>query len=142
MREAQKLVKVGSLDFSGISTTAGDRAQILKDFRERKIQFVVNVGVLTEGFGDAGVEVVVMARSTKSRALYAQMAGRATRPAAEIASKLGQVSDEVAVGSRSRTKVMRRNASMRTLAFFVRGVGRAQMKSQWIANAKQLARPS
>ena len=155
----QKLVKVGSLDFSGISTTAGDlnqgelaevledeqnlhsvavptleicgnrrtiifaasvkqaerlceilnrnagtsaawlcgktdkgdRAQILKDFREGKIQFVVNVGVLTEGFDDAGVEVVVMARPTKSRALYAQMAGRATRPAAEIASRLGGV---------------------------------------------------
>jgi len=55
---------------------------------------VVNVGVLTEGFDDAGVEVVVMARPTKSRALYAQMAGRATRPAAEIAARLGEVEVE------------------------------------------------
>ena len=75
-------------------TDKGDRAQILKDFREGKIQFVVNVGVLTEGFDDAGVEVVVMARPTKSRALYAQMAGRATRPAAEVAGKLGTLDAE------------------------------------------------
>ena len=41
---------------------------------------MVNVGVLTEGFDDAGVELIFMARPTKSRSLYAQMAGRATRP--------------------------------------------------------------
>ena len=86
-------------------TDKGDRAQILKDFREGKIQFVVNVGVLTEGFDDAGVEVVVMARPTKSRALYAQMAGRATRPAAEIAAKLG------AIESKSEAEVEQRNLS-------------------------------
>jgi len=157
----QKLVKVGSLDYSQVSTTAGDfnqgelgevleeeknlhgiasptieicgkrraiifattvrqaerlaeiinrtatdkaawicgktpkeeRKTVLQDFRDGKLQYVVNVGVLTEGFDDAGVEVVVMARPTKSRALYAQMAGRATRPAAEIAAKLGDATD-------------------------------------------------
>ena len=160
----QRLVKVESLDFSGISTTAGDlnqgelaevledernlhavatpmldicgerraivfatsvkqaerlaeivnrfpgrsarmvsgktepeeRKAILADFREGRVQYVVNVGVLTEGFDDAGVEVVVMARPTKSRALYAQMAGRATRPAADIAAKLGECADAAA----------------------------------------------
>ena len=70
-----------------------ERRTILDNFKNGKIQFVVNVGVLTEGFDDAGVSVVVMARPTKSRALYAQMAGRATRPAAEIAAKLGEVED-------------------------------------------------
>ena len=68
-----------------------ERRTILDNFKNGKIQFVVNVGVLTEGFDDAGVSVVVMARPTKSRSLYAQMAGRATRPAAEIAAKLGEV---------------------------------------------------
>ena len=61
----------------------------LAAFKEGRTQFMVNVGVLTEGFDDAGVEAVVMARPTKSRALYAQMIGRATRPSAKIASKLG-----------------------------------------------------
>jgi len=41
---------------------------------------VCNCGVLTEGFDSPGVEVIIMARPTKSRALYAQMIGRATRP--------------------------------------------------------------
>ena len=61
----------------------------LAAFKEGRTQFMVNFGVLTEGFDDAGVEAVVMARPTKSRALYAQMIGRATRPSAKIAAKLG-----------------------------------------------------
>lgn len=72
-------------------TDKDDRRRMLADFRAGRLQFVVNVGVLTEGFDDAGVEVVVMARPTKSRALYAQMAGRGTRPAEEIAGRLGDV---------------------------------------------------
>jgi len=43
----------------------------------------------TEGFDDTGVEIISMARPTKSRALYAQMAGRAFRPHHTIASQLG-----------------------------------------------------
>lgn len=70
-------------------TDKDDRRRILADFKAGRLQFVVNVGVLTEGFDDSGVEVVVMARPTKSRALYAQMAGRATRPADEVAGLLG-----------------------------------------------------
>lgn len=66
------------------------RRDILAKFKRGEVQFVVNVGVLTEGFDDAGVEVVVMARPTKSRALYAQMAGRGTRPDDEIAGRLGE----------------------------------------------------
>lgn len=72
-------------------TDKEDRRHILADFKAGKLQYVVNVGVLTEGFDDAGVEVVVMARPTKSRALYAQMAGRGTRPAEEIAGRLGDM---------------------------------------------------
>lgn len=70
-------------------TDKDDRRRILADFKAGRLQYVVNVGVLTEGFDDAGVQVVVMARPTKSRALYAQMAGRGTRPADEVAGLLG-----------------------------------------------------
>ena len=57
-----------------------DRRKMLEDYGRRKFQYLVNVGVATEGFDDPGIEVVVQARPTKSRALYAQMIGRGTRP--------------------------------------------------------------
>lgn len=72
-------------------TDKGERRRVLADFRAGRLQYVVNVGVLTEGFDDAGVEVVVMARPTKSRALYAQMAGRGMRPAEDVAERLGDM---------------------------------------------------
>lgn len=56
------------------------RKNILRDFAAGKIQVVANCGVLTEGFDDSGVEVIIMGRPTKSRSLYAQMVGRSTRP--------------------------------------------------------------
>ena len=72
-------------------TDKDDRRRMLADFKAGKLQFVVNVGVLTEGFDDSGVEVVVMARPTKSRSLYAQMAGRGTRPHDTVAGLLGDL---------------------------------------------------
>ena len=70
------------------------RRKMLADFKAGVVQFVVNVGVLTEGFDDSGVEVIVMARPTKSRALYAQMAGRGTRPHDSIAHLLGDAESD------------------------------------------------
>lgn len=61
--------------------TAKDvRHQLLAEFQDGRRQVVCNCSVLTEGFDNPGVEVIVMAKPTKSRALYAQMAGRSTRP--------------------------------------------------------------
>lgn len=56
------------------------RKGILRNFAAGKLQVVCNCGVLTEGFDDPGVEVIIMGRPTKSRALYSQMVGRSTRP--------------------------------------------------------------
>jgi len=61
-------------------TDREDRRRILAEFAAGKIQVVCNCGVLTEGFDDPGVEVVIMGRPTKSRSLYSQMVGRSTRP--------------------------------------------------------------
>lgn len=61
-------------------TDKDERRKTLAAFSAGKLQYVVNVGVLTEGFDDPGVEVIVMGRPTKSRSLYAQMVGRGTRP--------------------------------------------------------------
>jgi superfamily II DNA or RNA helicase len=57
-----------------------ERRTVLADFAAGKVQVVCNCGVLTEGFDDPGVEVVIMGRPTKSRSLYSQMVGRSTRP--------------------------------------------------------------
>lgn len=65
-----------------------ERKKTINDFAAGKIQWLWNCGVFTEGFDDSGVEVVSMARPTKSRALYAQMAGRGTRPHESIAHRL------------------------------------------------------
>ncbi len=66
-----------------------DRRQIIMDYKHGQFQFLVNCMIATEGFDCPGVEVIVMARPTKSRSLYAQMAGRATRPADQIVDALG-----------------------------------------------------
>lgn len=68
-----------------------ERRKALLRFADNTVQIMVNVGVLTEGYDNPGVQVVVMARPTKSRSLYAQMAGRATRPLDEIASALNDI---------------------------------------------------
>ena len=67
------------------STPRDERRSMFAGFAEGRYQFLVNVGVATEGWDDAaldgkGVQVIAMMRPTKSRALYCQMIGRGTRP--------------------------------------------------------------
>ena len=71
-------------------TDKDERKKIITDFASGKIQWLWNCGVFTEGFDDSGVEIISMARPTKSRSLYAQMCGRATRPHESIAHSLDQ----------------------------------------------------
>ena len=61
-------------------TDREEQRRVLADFAAGKLQVVCNCGVLTEGFDDPGVEVIIMGRPTKSRSLYSQMVGRSTRP--------------------------------------------------------------
>lgn len=65
-------------------TNKDKRKEILADFASGRIQVVCNCGILTEGFDDPGVEVIIMGRPTKSRSLYSQMIGRSTRPLPRI----------------------------------------------------------
>jgi len=55
------------------------RMQILGRFATGKTAIVVNVGVLTEGYDNPFVEVIIQARPTKSEILYRQTIGRSTR---------------------------------------------------------------
>jgi superfamily II DNA or RNA helicase len=65
------------------------RRGMIDDYAAGKFTFLTNCGVATEGFDAPHIALVVMARPTTSRALYTQMLGRGTRPAAELASVLG-----------------------------------------------------
>lgn len=70
------------------ATSAKDRIETLLRFSDGRTPVVCNCGVLTEGFDNPGVEVIIMARPTKSRSLYAQMVGRSTRPLPGLVDQL------------------------------------------------------
>jgi DNA repair protein RadD len=57
-----------------------ERERIIKGFKSGEIQVVLNVGILTIGFDYPELEVVVMARPTRSLRLYYQTIGRVLRP--------------------------------------------------------------
>lgn len=61
-------------------TPKDQRRLLLEDFKAGRIQVLCNCNCFTEGFDCPEVEVVVMAAPTKSRARYAQRAGRCMRP--------------------------------------------------------------
>jgi superfamily II DNA or RNA helicase len=69
------------------------RRSLLQDYREGKFQYLVNVGVFTEGFDEPGIEVVAVMRPTKSRSLYAQMVGRGTRPLPGVVDGVDRAED-------------------------------------------------
>ena len=56
-----------------------ERRNIIRDWKAEKIQVVINVGVLTEGFDYPEISCLVMARPTQSPSLYTQMLGRGLR---------------------------------------------------------------
>lgn len=62
------------------TTNSDIRQQTLKKFERGEIQFLCGCGVFLEGFDEPSIELIAMARPTKSRALYAQAIGRGTRP--------------------------------------------------------------
>lgn len=57
-----------------------DRNDKLQRFKRGSLQVLTNVGILTTGIDIPDIAHIVMARPTKSEALYTQMIGRATRP--------------------------------------------------------------
>lgn len=61
------------------ATAPSDRAALVEAFRRGDFRVLVNCALFTEGFDCPEVEVVAIARPTKSRALFAQMVGRGTR---------------------------------------------------------------
>ena len=61
-------------------TPRDERAQMLAEFRARKIRVLVNVHVLTEGFDAPEVEVVTLGRKFRTIGAMIQAVGRGARP--------------------------------------------------------------
>jgi superfamily II DNA or RNA helicase len=64
-------------------TDSEERSKLVQKFREGEIQVLCNVNIFTEGFDCPDVEVVQLARPTKSLSLYLQQVGRVMRPSPE-----------------------------------------------------------
>lgn len=60
-------------------TPKKEREQVMDDFRNNKIQVLVNVDLISEGFDVPDCSCVILARPTKSLVLYIQQAMRAMR---------------------------------------------------------------
>lgn len=57
-----------------------ERKTIIDLFKRGEIQVLCNCQLLTEGFDEPSIESIILARPTKSKALYCQMVGRGVRP--------------------------------------------------------------
>jgi superfamily II DNA or RNA helicase len=91
--QAEMCCNVLLRSMSGVEWVCGktadkDRVDILKRFATGQTHCVVNAMVLTEGYDNPLVELVAIARPTKSRSLYQQMIGRSTRTLPGIVDNL------------------------------------------------------
>lgn len=77
---AAEFVAIGvSAAFVSGDTPLEQRRDLLRRFGTGEIQVLANCAVLTEGYDEPAVDCVIIARPTRSRALYVQMVGRGTR---------------------------------------------------------------
>ncbi len=60
-------------------TDETSRDQIINEFKDKKIKYLVNVSVLTTGFDAPHVDVIAILRPTDSVSLYQQIIGRGLR---------------------------------------------------------------
>jgi superfamily II DNA or RNA helicase len=84
---AELLQKKG-VEAQSVWGTDPNRAEKIRDFKDGKINVLVNCAVLTEGFNDPNVSCVLLATPTKSTLRYTQMIGRGTRTAEDKADCL------------------------------------------------------
>jgi superfamily II DNA or RNA helicase len=70
---------VERIEFIHGKTPRHVRDSVIENFRQRRIDIIVNVNLFTEGFDAPEMDFVQIARPTKSRTLYLQMVGRALR---------------------------------------------------------------
>jgi superfamily II DNA or RNA helicase len=86
VKQAERMTEIfnryrpGSADSVFGHTPEHKRHEIFKRFAGSGLQILTNVDVCSEAYDNPAIQVVVMARPTKSRPRYAQMLGRGLRP--------------------------------------------------------------
>lgn len=61
------------------STPAAERTKYVSDFKQGKIDVIVNVNIFSEGFDCPDIEFIQLARPTRSLSMYIQQVGRGLR---------------------------------------------------------------
>jgi len=61
------------------ATESKERDQLIQDFKDKHIKYLVNVSVLTTGFDAPHVDMIAILRPTQSVSLYQQIIGRGLR---------------------------------------------------------------
>lgn len=69
---------VNAVAISG-DTPTEERREILRRFHDKEIDVLCNCMLLTEGYDEAAIDCIILARPTQSQSLYIQMVGRGTR---------------------------------------------------------------
>jgi len=99
VKQAERLAEIFNrhkpdmADWLYAQTPEDQRAKILRKFARGETQILCNVGILTEGYDEPGVECIVQGRPTKSRCLYAQICGRSLRPLPGIVDGLNSADE-------------------------------------------------
>ena len=76
-------------------TDPKDRARYIDEYKDGKVNFLINYGVLTTGFDAPNTDTVFITRPTASVVLYSQMMGRAIRGPANGGNERARVIDVV-----------------------------------------------
>ena len=87
-----------------------DRREIIREYKRGKIRFLTNFGILGEGFDDDNTRVIINGRPTRSRQLFSQIFGRATRPLRETLPLLACC--QTAAGRREVIKASRKPGAL------------------------------
>lgn len=85
-------------------TPDDQRASVLADFHTGVFNVVCNCDLFGEGYDHPGIECVIMARATKSRAKYCQQVGRGTRPLPGVVDGIDSAEDRIKAISASAKK--------------------------------------
>jgi superfamily II DNA or RNA helicase len=70
--------------YDSVNNNVKEREGIIEWFRNSRDGILINTGCFTKGFDLCDVEVILMARATKSLSLWIQIAGRGARPTKKI----------------------------------------------------------
>jgi superfamily II DNA or RNA helicase len=82
-REMEQKFREAGISAKLLTGTTEDKERLnaMIDFRDKRIQVLLNVDLFDEGLDVPGIECVIMARPTMSIGKYLQMIGRGLRPA-------------------------------------------------------------